>query len=126
MPPLRVAFSPVAVAAGLASWGLPAVAATSPANLPHPDMSVITTELPFMSSQYLMRYSGFDGPPGDLNPADGNLPPQVNGWQEFFAHWKQRIASKSYMGPTFSRAINVADHLFQPAVFVNGANTPYQ
>jgi Zn-dependent M28 family amino/carboxypeptidase len=114
------------VVATLASCATRAVAATPPANLPHPDMRVITTELPFMSSQYLMRYSGFDGPPGDMNPADGNLPPQVNGWQEFFAHWKQRIANKTYMGPTFSRAINVADHLFQPAVFVGGANTPYR
>src|SRR5207245_1573357 len=79
----------------------------------------------FMSSQYLMRYSGFDGPPGDMNPQDGNLPPQINGWQEFFAHWKQQIRSREYMGDDFSRAISVADHLFKPAVFIGGVTTPY-
>jgi hypothetical protein len=86
--------SPTVLATAFGSWALPAVAAAPPANLPHPNMNVITSELPFMSAQYLMRHSGFDGPPGDLSPADGNLPPQVNGWQEFFAHRKQRIASR--------------------------------
>jgi hypothetical protein len=102
----------------------PAPAAAAP-SLPAPDVTYIGDQLAFMSSNYLMRYSGFDGPPGDLNPADGNLPPQVNGWQEFFAHWKAQMTDPSVMGRTFAPAINVADHLFQPNIF-GGPNTPYQ
>ncbi len=92
---------------------------------PTVNIGYIADQLVFMSSNYLMRYSGFDGPPGDLNPADGNLPPNVNGWQEFFLHWKQQMTSPSVMGETFARAINVSDHLFWPNVF-GGPNTPYQ
>lgn len=88
-------------------------------------MGYIGGQLAFMSSQYLMRYSGFDGPPGDLNPADGNLPPKINGWQEFFQHWKEQMTDRSVMGSTFAPAVNVSDHLFQPNVF-GGPNTPYQ
>jgi hypothetical protein len=124
LPDVRAAIA-AATAAALVTWAAPAGAAKTPPALPTPNMTVITTELPFMSSQYLMRYSGFDGPPGDMNPQDGNLPPQVNGWQEFFAHWKQQIRSPEYMGNRFSRAISISDHLFKPAVFVNGATTPF-
>jgi len=95
------------------------------AGLPAPDMNYIGTQLAYMSSHYLMRYSGFDGPPGDLNPKDGNLPPYINGWQEFFLHWKLQMTSRSVMGPTFAPAINISDHLFQPNVF-GGPNTPYK
>jgi hypothetical protein len=105
--------------------------APAPAKQPLPVVGVgyITGQLVYMGSHYLMRYTGFDGPPGDLNPAHGNLPPQVNGWQEFFLHWKQQMTSPKVMGHTFARAINIADHLFQPSlggfVGANGVgNTP--
>ena len=133
MQALRVTLVWVALAA-LASWTMPAWAGTptasasgttaAPAGLPAPDMDYIGGQLAFMSSNYLMRYSGFDGPPGDLNPADGNLPPQVNGWQEFFQHWKEQMTDPAVMGRTFAPAVNVSDHLFQPNIFGAG-NTPY-
>ncbi len=91
---------------------------------PMVNVNYIGHQLVFMSTHYLMRYSGFDGPPGDLNPADGNLPPTVNGWQEFFLHWKQQVTSPAVMGRTFAPAINVSDHLFPVSIFGAG-NAPY-
>jgi hypothetical protein len=116
--------------AAVVCWTMPAwaagpSAASAATSLPAPNMNYIDGQLALMSSNYLMRYSGFDGPPGDLNPADGNLPPQVNGWQEFFAHWKEQMTDPTVMGKTFAPAINVADHLFWPNAF-GGPNTPYQ
>jgi hypothetical protein len=84
----------------------------------------VASQLVYMANHYLMRYSGFDGPPGDLNPADGNKPPTVNGWQEFFLHWKQQVTSPAVMGKTFAPAINVSDHLFPVSIFGAG-NAPY-
>jgi hypothetical protein len=82
-------------------------------------------ELYDMSSSYLMRYSGDDGPPGDLDPADGNLPPQVNGWQEFYQHWSQQVTSPRVMG-SFARDLHVDDHDFQASAFFVGPPTPYK
>ena len=70
-----------------------------------------------MSSNYLMRYSGDDGPPGDLNPADGNLPPQINGWQEFYQHWSQQVTSPKVMGK-FAPDLHVDDHDFPTGLSV--------
>lgn len=67
-----------------------------------------------MASSYLMRYSGQDGPPGDLSPADGNLPPLVNGWQEFYQHWSQQVTSPLVMG-RFAPSLHVDDHDFRQA-----------
>ncbi|HEY1523108.1 MAG TPA: M28 family peptidase [Solirubrobacteraceae bacterium] len=92
--------------------------------LPVVNVNYIGRQLVFMSTHYLMRYSGFDGPPGDLRPADGNKPPNINGWQEFFLHWKQQLTSKAVMGRTFASAVNVSDHLFPVNVFGAG-NAPY-
>ena len=123
MQPLRVTICWVVIAA-LASWATPALAAAAPSSdvagpiassdLPVIDNGYLDGQLAFMGANYLMRYSGFDGPPGDLNPADGNLPPQVNGWQEFFEHWKEQVTDPNVMG-AFARAVDVSDHLFQPS-----------
>lgn len=91
---------------------------------PVDNVGYVTSQLVYMANHYLMRYSGFDGPPGDLNPADGNLPPNVNGWQEFFQHWQQQITSPKVMGKEFAPAINIANHLFPVNVF-GGPNAPY-
>ena len=127
MKTLRISLMIAALVALLAA--VPAQAGQGPRSpaAPRPVVNVnyIGDQLVFMSSHYLMRYSGFDGPPGDLNPADGNLPPDVNGWQEFFLHWKQQMTSPSVLGPTFAHAVNVSDHLFWPNAF-GGPNTPYQ
>lgn len=91
---------------------------------PVDNVGYVTGQLVYMANHYLMRYSGFDGPPGDLNPADGNKPPTVNGWQEFFLHWKQQMTSPKVMGSTFAPAINISDHLFPVSEF-GATNAPY-
>jgi hypothetical protein len=91
---------------------------------PMPDVNYEYNQLYFMSSSYLQRYSGDDGPPGDLNPADGNLPPDVNGWQEFFAHWKQQVTAPSVMGG-FAPDLHVDDHPFRaPTAWFVGPPPP--
>jgi hypothetical protein len=99
------------VASGLSSVSS-GVVAQSPADLPQPDLAYQYSQLYEMSSNYLQRYSGEDGPPGDLNPADGNRPPQLNGWQEFYAHWKQQVTAPAVMGG-FAPNLHVDDHLFR-------------
>ena len=92
---------------------------------PVPDVAYEYGQLYFMSSTYLQRYSGDDGPPGDLNPSDGNLPPDVDGWQEFYAHWKQQVTSPSVMG-RFAPDLHVDDHPFRaPTAWFVGPPPPY-
>src|SRR5947209_8976335 len=114
----------LALAAALSAVALIPAKAPAADDLPHPDLNYITNQLVFMSGNYLMRYSGFDGPPGDMNPADGNQPPTVNGWQEFFQHWKEQMRSSTVLG-SFANAGSISDHLFDVNVF-GGPNTPYQ
>ena len=97
----------------------PAFAASGP---PAPDVQYVYNTINFMSSNYLMRYSGFDGPPGDLNPQDGNLPPTVNGWQEFYQYWQQQMQSPTVMG-NFAPFVHHDDHLFWS---LGQGSTPYQ
>src|SRR5215471_14100867 len=85
-------------AAGLSLGVLSSPARAAAADEPHPDVDYVYSQIDDMSSNYLQRYSGEDGPPGDLNPADGNLPPQVNGWQEFYQHWREQMTSPDVMG----------------------------
>jgi hypothetical protein len=115
-----------AVGATVLSLGSPAAwAGTHAHNRPVPDVGYEYQQLYTMSTQYLMRYSGQDGPPGDLNPADGNLPPNVNGWQEFYRHWAQQVTSRRVMG-RFAHQLHVDDHDFRQATasFV-GPPPPY-
>lgn len=108
-----IGFSLLAVVCG----GLAALPVASSAgaatstDLPVADEDYQYGQLYDMSSNYLMRYSGDDGPPGDLNPADGNLPPQINGWQEFYQHWSEQVTSSSVMGK-FAPDLHVDDHDF--------------
>ncbi|MGI8609249.1 MAG: M28 family peptidase [Candidatus Dormibacteria bacterium] len=101
------------------------VRAQTSSDLPVPDLAYQYQQLYDMSTNYLQRYSGQDGPPGDLNTADGNLPPQVNGWQEFFAHWKEQVVSPAVMGG-FAQNLHVDDHLFRaPSASFFGPPPPY-
>jgi hypothetical protein len=110
----------VALAAG-GAW--PAGAAAP--DKPQPDVDYVYSQIDDMSSNYLQRYSGEDGPPGDLNPADGNLPPQVNGWQEFYQHWREQMTSPDVMG-RFASDIHYDDHLFRaPSASFFGPPPPY-
>jgi hypothetical protein len=124
--PTRGGLRLIALAAGVAALGLAAlpqrVAAAAAADQPRPDVQYVYDQIDFMSSNYLMRYSGFDGPPGDLNPQDGNLPPQVNGWQEFYQHWREQMTSPTVMG-SFARFVHYDDHLFWS---LGQGSTPYQ
>ena len=112
---------PLIAVAGLVALSQPAALATShhatSADLPVADENYQYAQLYDMSSNYLMRYSGDDGPPGDLNPADGNLPPQVNGWQEFYQHWSQQVTSPKVMG-AFAPDLHVDDHDFPTGLSV--------
>ena len=90
---------------------VPVTSAATATDLPVVDEDYQYGQLYDMSSNYLMRYSGDDGPPGDLNPADGNLPPEVNGWQEFYQHWSQQVTSSTVMG-RFASDLHVDDHDF--------------
>lgn len=89
---------------------------------PQVDIGYVTGQLVDMSSSYLMRYSGFDGPLGG-SPADGNLPPQVNGWNEFFAHWREQMRDPAVLGQ-FATAGHIDDHPFPVAVFTDQLTAP--
>ena len=120
---LLVAVPTLASPAGAAGSAAPAAARKAPPKASDQlDVQYVYDQIDFMSSNYLMRYSGFDGPPGDLNPADGNLPQQVNGWQEFYQHWGQQMVSPSVMG-TFAPFVHEDHHLFWS---LGQGTTPYQ
>ena len=116
-----VRLAPLLAAAGLATFSHPAALAAShratQTDEPVVDENYQYQQLYDMSTNYLMRYSGDDGPPGDLNPADGNLPPQVNGWQEFYQHWAQQVTSPKVMG-RFAPDLHVDDHDFSTGLSV--------
>jgi PKD domain-containing protein len=63
-----------------------------------------------MSYNDVYRVSGADGPPTDPS-SPWNEPPTVNGWQEFFQHWKQQLTDTKVMGPLADYA-TVSDHYF--------------
>lgn len=119
-----------AVVVATGTWLAPAAAAAPASsrhatNRPVADESYEYAQLDFMANHYLMRYSGQDGPPGDPKASDGNLPPNVNGWQEFYLHWKQQVTSRAVMG-RFAKDLHVDDHDFRQATasFV-GPPPPY-
>lgn len=112
--------SSVLLSLGVLAGVHPSVAAQP--DQPYPDTQYVYDQINYMSSNYLMRYSGFDGPPGDLSPADGNLPPDVNGWQEFYVHWREQMTSPTVMG-NFARFVHYDDHLFWS---LGQGATPYQ
>ncbi|MDX6640919.1 MAG: trimeric autotransporter adhesin [Solirubrobacteraceae bacterium] len=89
---------------------------------PQVDVDYVANQLVSMSSSYLMRYSGFDGPLGGA-ATDGNLPPQVNGWNEFFDHWRQQMRDPAVLG-SFASAGHIDDHPFPVAVFTGSITAP--
>ncbi|HXA29359.1 MAG TPA: PKD domain-containing protein [Candidatus Angelobacter sp.] len=119
-----------ALAVALCATGLAAAGATSPARAagpdePQADVDYVYNQINFMSANYLQRYSGQDGEPGDMSATGGNLPPQVNGWQEFYQHWREQMTSAEVMG-RFAPAIHYDDHLFfAPSASFFGPPPPY-
>lgn len=75
------------------------------------DTGYLYRQLYDMSSNDIFRVSGLDGPPQDPS-SPANLPPNVNGWQEFYAHWKQQMTSPKAMGP-MAAFLKVSDHYFR-------------
>jgi hypothetical protein len=64
-----------------------------------------------MAKSFSYRVSGADGDP--RNPDDPfNLPPTVNGWNEFLAYWKNTLTSTKLNGDLASFA-TVTDHYFR-------------
>src|SRR4029079_681356 len=92
----------VVAVSGVATAGQHAV--TSQA-APIADPNYIYGQLFDMSYNDVYRVSGADGPPTQPGSA-WNLPPTVNGWQEFFAHWKQQLTeTKAMKNPAKSAAV---------------------
>ncbi|HSS80638.1 MAG TPA: PKD domain-containing protein [Gaiellaceae bacterium] len=74
------------------------------------DRDYIYGQLFDMSYNDVYRVSGADGDP--RNPSDPfNLRPTVNGWQEFFQHWKDQLTDKTAMS-TIAKYATVKDHYF--------------
>jgi hypothetical protein len=90
------------------------------------DTDFLYHQLYYMSSNFLYRVSGQDGDPS--NPADpANQPPQLNGWQEFYAYWKKTMTDPKQMGP-LGADVTPADHYFQSGDLFGAPGTapPFQ
>ncbi|MFL6034769.1 MAG: PKD domain-containing protein [Gaiellaceae bacterium] len=74
------------------------------------DRDYIYGQLFDMSYNDVYRVSGADGDPRDANDPF-NLPPTVNGWQEFFQHWKEQLTSEQQM-TDLAKYATVSDHYF--------------
>src|SRR5580765_6712370 len=72
------------------------------------DRDYIYGQLFNMSYSDVYRVSGADGDPRNANDPF-NLPPTVNGWQEFFQHWKQQLTDKKQM-TDLAKFATVSDH----------------
>jgi hypothetical protein len=105
----------VVTACIVAVWALGLAVGPAPARAdqarPVIDTDFLYHQLYFMSTNYQYRVSGQDGDP--RNPSDpANQPPLANGWQEFYAYWKQTMTDPKQMGP-LGPDVTVADHYFQ-------------
>src|SRR6266516_4066031 len=74
------------------------------------DPNYIYGQLFDMAYNDVYRVSGADGPPADPG-SPWNEPSTVNGWQEFFQHWKGQLTDKSVMS-NFAKFATVSDHFF--------------
>ena len=100
----------VAVFVAATAGTVPGQAARGQAR-PIVDINYLYDQLFLMSTSYTYRVSGADGPPTDPS-SPSNLPATINGWQEFFQHWKGQMTSQRAMGP-LGRFVSVRDHFFQ-------------
>jgi hypothetical protein len=82
----------------------------SPQATPLVDRDYIYGQLFDMAYNDVYRVSGADGPPTDPS-SPWNQRPEVNGWQEFFQHWKQQLTDKTVMTP-LAKFGTVSDHYF--------------
>jgi len=113
-----VAAGVVAVAAPIAFFASGVTASgqgqeTSSQAAPIVDPSYIYGQLFDMAYNDVYRVSGADGDPRNANDPF-NLPPTINGWQEFFQHWKQQLTNKTEM-TNLAKFATVSDHYFRRA-----------
>ena len=101
----------VAWAVALIALGAPAAAHADSAR-PVIDADFLYHQLYYMSQNFQYRVSGEDGDP--RNPSDpANQPPLANGWQEFYAYWKQTMTDPKAMGSQMASAVTPSDHYFR-------------
>jgi hypothetical protein len=74
------------------------------------DRDYLYGQLFSMAYNDVYRVSGADGPPTDPS-SPWNEPATVNGWQEFFQHWKQQLTDKTTMSDV-AKFATVSDHYF--------------
>jgi hypothetical protein len=74
------------------------------------DVNYVYGQLFDMAYNDVYRVSGADGPPQDPS-SPWNVPPTVNGWQEFFQHWKQQLTDTKAM-TNLAKFATVSDHYF--------------
>lgn len=99
--------------------GTSAASANAKQALPVIDAGYLYSQLYDMSENYVYRASGLDGPP--QNPhSSANLPATVNGWQEFYQHWKGQMTSPAVMG-SLAPYLSVRDHYFRVRFSPGGA-----
>jgi hypothetical protein len=91
--------------------GVAVTAAPSPQATPVVDRDYIYDQLFQMSYSDVYRVSGADGPPTEPD-SPWNVPSTVNGWQEFFQHWKDQMTDEHVM-TKLAKFATVTDHYFQ-------------
>jgi hypothetical protein len=104
---VAVAVPAIFLVSGVTASGKPPAVSTA---TPVVDRDYIYGQLFDMSYSDVYRVSGADGDPRNANDPF-NLPPTVNGWQEFFQHWKQQLTSKKEM-TDLAKYATVSDHYF--------------
>jgi PKD domain/Peptidase family M28 len=112
--------TPMAVTASAASTMSSALAAQRTARAgqqegpPRPviDNGYMYAQLYHMATSFIYRVAGADGPPQDPS-SPYNLPPTVNGANEFYAYWKQQMTDPApgAMGP-MGRFVTATDNFF--------------
>ena len=104
---LAVAAPAVFAVSGVTAAGT----APTPQATPVVDRGYVYGQLFDMAYSDVYRVSGADGPPTD--PASPwNVPSTVNGWQEFFQHWKGQLTDENVMTKLANFA-TVTDHYFR-------------
>jgi len=99
--------------AAYAVSGVTGTAAPAPQASPVVDRDYIYGQLFTMAYSDVYRVSGADGPPTDAS-SPWNQPSTVNGWQEFFQHWKDQLTDEKVMSP-IAKFATVTDHYFHRA-----------
>jgi hypothetical protein len=77
------------------------------------DNDYLYRQLYYQATNFIYRVSGGDGPPNTTS-SGFNLPPNVNGANEYYAWWKSEMTDPSDMGP-LGNWVTAKDHFFNPS-----------